>query len=68
MGRDYAGISSDKRREKRLRRKPKVSWAMLIISGLVGPKPRSKDVGDGQQVNIPVPLEWRYQRRGDAGG
>ena len=59
--RDYAGISSDKRREKRLRQKPKVSWGRLILPGLVGPKPRSKEVGDGQQVNIPVPPEWRYQ-------
>ena len=33
MGRDSAGISSDKRREKRLRHKPKGSWAMLIIPG-----------------------------------
>ena len=37
MGRDSAGISSDKRREKRLRHKPKVSWGRLILPGLVGP-------------------------------
>ena len=35
-------------------RKPKVSWAMDIIPGLVGPKARSKGVVDGQQVNIPA--------------
>ena len=35
-------------------RKPKVSWAMLIIPGLVGPKTRLKSVVDGQQVNIPA--------------
>ena len=29
---------------------------MLIIQGLVGPKLRTKVVGDGQQVYIPVPL------------
>ena len=29
---------------------------MIIISGLVGPKPRRRSVGDGQQVNIPVPV------------
>lgn len=28
--------------------------AMSVSHGLVGPKPRSKGVGDGQQVNIPV--------------
>ena len=25
-----------------------------MVPGLVGPKPRRKTVGDGQQVNIPV--------------
>ncbi len=44
---DDAGISSDKPREKRGRRKPKVSWGRLIRPGLVGPKPRLKSVGDG---------------------
>ena len=28
--------------------------AMAVNHGLVGPKPRLKSVGDGQQVNIPV--------------
>ena len=28
--------------------------AMAVIHGLVGPKPRQKCIGDGQQVNIPV--------------
>jgi hypothetical protein len=36
-------------------RKTKVSWATMIVPGLVGPKPRPKGVGDGQQVDIPVP-------------
>ena len=31
--------------------------AMSVSHGLVGPKPRPKGVGDGQQVNIPVLLE-----------
>jgi len=35
-------------------RKFKVSWAMLIIPGLVDPKARPKGVVDGQQVNIPA--------------
>ena len=36
----------------------KVSDGRLIRVGLVGPKPRPRGVGDGQQVNIPVPPEW----------
>jgi len=35
-------------------RKSKVSWAMAIIPGLVGPKARLKSVVDGQLVNIPA--------------
>ncbi len=35
----------------------KVSSAMVVIGGLVGPKPRAKAVGDGQPVNIPA-LSW----------
>jgi hypothetical protein len=54
MTSENVGMSSDKVREKRTHRKPKVSWGRLIHPGLVGPKPRSKGVGDGQQVNIPV--------------
>jgi len=34
----------------------KVSMAMSVIHGLVGPKQRLKGVCDGQRVNIPVPL------------
>ncbi len=34
-------------------RKPKVSWAMEINPGLVGPKARPKGVVDGHTVNIP---------------
>ena len=48
-------MSNDKTCEKQVRRKSKVSWARLILPGLVGPKPRRKRVGDGEQVNIPVP-------------
>ena len=67
-GSDYAGISSAKIREKRIRRKPKVSWGRLIHPGLVDPKPRPKGVGDGRSVNIQIPLITRYQPRSDAGG
>ena len=45
-----------------------VSLAMLIIQGLVGPKPRPKGVGDGHPVNIPEPLISRYQLWGDREG
>ena len=50
-------MSNDKADEKSARRKSKVSWATLIVPGLVGPKPRPKGVGDGQQVDIPVLLQ-----------
>ena len=29
------------------------------------PKPRPKGVGDGEQVNIPVPPWWRQRRQGE---
>ena len=35
------------------RRKTKVSLAMLINQGLVGPKAMAKAVADGHTVNIP---------------
>ncbi len=53
---ENVGISNFKTGENPVRRKSKVSWAMVIIPGLVGPKPRQFSVGDGQQVNIPVPV------------
>ncbi len=38
----------------------KVSSALVVIGGLVGPKLRSKDVGDGQGVNIrPLPCSLK---------
>ena len=40
----------------------KVSDGRLIRVGLVGPKLRPEGVGDGEQVNIPVPP------RGSEGG
>ena len=54
-GSDYAGMSSEKTRGKRVRRKSKVSWGRLIRPGLVDPKPRPKGVGNGQSVNIRIP-------------
>jgi len=43
---------------------PKVSHAMVISVGLVGPKARLKSVVDGQQVNIPVPPIFRQDETG----
>ena len=51
---ENVGMSNHKAGENPARRKSKVSWATVIVPGLVGPKPRRSSVGDGQQVNIPV--------------
>ena len=53
--------------EKPIRRKPKVSWARLILPGLVGPKRRPKGVREGKQVNIPH-HGLLFYRRSDAEG
>ena len=65
---DYAGISSAKIREKRIRRKPKVSWGRLIHPGLVDPTPRPKGVVMDNLFNIQIPLITRYQPWSDTGG
>ncbi len=36
LTREYADMSNDKDGEIPFRRKPEVSWAMLVIPGLVG--------------------------------
>ena len=56
---ENVGMSSKNAGEIPAHRKPKVSWAMQISSGLVGPKARQKCVVDGQQVNIPAPVMLR---------
>ena len=55
-GSENVGMSNIKSREIRDHRKSKVSWAMNVIPGLVGPKARPKGVVDGQLVNIPALL------------
>ena len=46
IGSENADISNDKTGEKTVRRKPKVSCAMLISAGLVGPgESRHADIG-----------------------
>ena len=61
IGSENLGLSNEKQGENPCRRKSKVSWGRFVRPGLVGPKPRPKGVGDGQQVNIPVPCIFRYQ-------
>ena len=58
---ENVGTSSDKTGEKPVRRKPKVSWARLILPGLVGPKQRLKGVCEGKQVNIPHHVQLFYR-------
>ena len=53
-GSENVGMSNRNGGEIPPHRKSEVSWAMLIIPGLVGPKARLKGVVDGQEVNIPL--------------
>ena len=50
---ENVGTSNRKEGENPSRRKTKVSFAMVIIEGLVGPKPMAIAEGDGHTVNIP---------------
>ena len=54
-GSENAGTSNRNAGEIPARRKIKVSFAMVISEGLVGPKPMAKAGGDGHGVNIPQP-------------
>ncbi len=47
QGSENAGMSNRNACEIHAHRKSKVSWAMAIIPGLVGPKARPKGVVDG---------------------
>ena len=58
-----AGTSNRKTGETPVRRNTEVSSAMVIIGGLVGPKPIPNGGGDGQQVNIPVHRCVAMERR-----
>ncbi len=63
MRSENAGTSNRKTGGNPVRRNTKVSFAMLISEGLVGPKGIPNGGPDGQQVNIPahcdVPMEGR---------
>ena len=61
---ENAGMSNHKAGENPAHRKSKVSWATVIVPGLVGPKLRRISVGDGQRVNIPVPVTYCLIVRG----
>jgi len=63
-GSENGGISNTTQGESPCHRKSKVSWAMLINPGLVGPKSRPKGVDDGQQANIPAPAIKFVRRDG----
>ena len=52
-GSENVGTSNRNAGEIPARRKNKVSFAMEIIEGLVGPKPMANAGGDGHRVNIP---------------
>jgi hypothetical protein len=47
------GTSNHNVGEKPTRRKTKVSLAMIVSQGLVGPKEMAKAASDGHMVNIP---------------
>ena len=55
-GSENVGMSNHNESEILSHRKFKVSWAMVIIPGLVGPKGMAKAELDGQLVNIPALL------------
>ena len=52
-GSKNVGTSNRNADEISARRKIKVSLAMKISQGLVGPKPMARAAGDGYTVNIP---------------
>ncbi len=52
-GSKNVGTSNRKQGENPCRRKTKVSFAMIISEGLVGPKGMAKAAPDGHMVNIP---------------
>ena len=53
IGSENVGTSNRNACEIHARRKIKVSFAMKISEGLVGPKPMANAGGDGHTVNIP---------------
>ena len=62
-GSENVGMSNRNVGESATHRKSEVSWAMVIMPGLVGPKARLKSVVDGHQVNIPELSAYSKERR-----
>ena len=62
-GSENVGMSNRNVGESPTHRKSEVSWAMVIIPGLVGPKARLRSVVDGHQVNIPELFVYSKERR-----
>jgi len=52
-GSENVGTSNHKSGERPDHRKPKVSLAMIVSQGLVGPKSMTKVADEGHTVNIP---------------
>ena len=57
------GTSNHNEGETPSRRKTKVSLAMSIIQGLVGPKAMARAAADGHEVNIPRLLYYAMEGR-----
>ena len=62
-GSKNVGTSNRKTGEIPVRRKIKVSLAMIISQGLVGPKGMANAAPDGHQVNIPELLIYAMEGR-----
>ena len=67
-GRENVGMSNHNPNEKLGPRKSKVSVALAINHGLVGPKAMVKTAADGQTVNIPSLPYFSMEGRGSVDG
>ena len=67
-GRENVGMSNHNPNEKLGPRKSKVSVALAINHGLVGPKSMVKTADDGQTVNIPSLPYFSMEGRGSVDG
>ena len=56
MRSENVGMSSEKNGENPFHRKPRAPEQRSSSQGKSGPRPRRNSVGDGQQVEIPVPV------------
>ena len=61
MGRENAGISSERGARNSSVESLRFPGEGSSSQGKSGPKPRLKSVGDGQPVDIPVPSDARKQ-------